>query len=121
MSTYADLPPSTPLATSPAALVALCTVPNDAVAQALSHQLVEAGVAACVNAFGPIRSVYRWQGKVEDDLELQLIIKTAPSRLDDLKRFIDEHHPYDEPELLILPVLDGAPGYLAWVRQETGG
>jgi periplasmic divalent cation tolerance protein len=102
------------------AIVILCTAPaQDDTAQRLARGLVESGLVACVNVIGPIRSVYRWQGNVEDDQELQLLIKTRASAFGAVERFVKEHHPYEVPELLALPVVAGSDAYLSWLRDQT--
>ncbi len=103
------------------ALVILCTAPNAEVGATLARGLVDARLAACVNLIDGVRSFYRWQGKVEDDGEVQLVIKTRASRLGAVKDWIATHHPYDEPEVLALPVSGGSEGYLAWIGEEVGG
>ena len=99
-------------------LVALCTAPDEQTATDLARRLVEEKLAACVNIIGPVRSIYRWDGRIEDEAELQLAIKSHASRADALTAWIGKNHPYDEPELLFLPVEGGAPGYLAWVAAQ---
>jgi len=101
------------------ALVILCTAPNGEVGAALARGLVDAQLAACVNLIDGVRSFYRWQGKVEDDAEVQLVIKTRASRLDAVKAWIADHHPYDEPEVLALPVGGGSAGYLGWIGEQV--
>ena len=101
------------------ALVALCTAPDETVAADLGRRLVEARLAACVNLLGPIRSFYEWNGCLEDDQEVQLVIKTRHQHVEALTAWIREHHPYDEPEILFLPVEAGSPGYLAWLEAQT--
>lgn len=102
--------------------VVLCTAPADPeVVARLARGLVESRLAACVNVIAGVRSFYRWEGAVQDDAESQLLIKTTGARLEAVKAHLDEHHPYDVPEILALPVRDGGAAYLAWVRGETTG
>lgn len=101
------------------ALVILCTAPDAEVGATLARGLVDGRLAACVNLIDGVRSFYRWQGKVEDDGEVQLVIKTRASRLDAVKAWIAENHPYDEPEVLALPVSGGSAGYLAWIGEQV--
>lgn len=100
-------------------LIAVTTLPDTASAQALAARLVELHVAACVNVLAPCRSVYRWQGKVEDAEEVPLLIKTTAARYADLEAAIRAAHPYELPEIVALPVARGLPDYLAWVAAET--
>ncbi|HYU85195.1 MAG TPA: divalent-cation tolerance protein CutA [Kribbellaceae bacterium] len=100
-------------------LVAITTTDDEQKAGTLASGMVDARVAACVQIIGPIRSVYRWEGKIEDEREWQLWIKTTADRLDELKVWIKDNHDYDEPELVALPVIGGSEGYLKWVTDET--
>ncbi len=101
-------------------IVVLCTVPADGEhATRIARGLVEARLAACVNAIGPVRSTYSWQGQVEEASELQLVIKTTAARYEALERWLREHHPYAEPELIALPIARGSASYLAWLAAAT--
>lgn len=105
---------------SPAALVVLCTAPADGdVALTLARGLVEQKLAACVNLIPEARSIYRWKGKLEDERETQLVIKTQHSRYAEVEAWLRAHHPYDEPEILALPVVAGSPSYLGWLEEQT--
>ena len=97
----------------------LCTVPNEKLAAELARGLVENQLAACVNMIPGIRSFYRWQGQVHDDLEVQLFIKTRVTRIDELSAWIKTHHPYEVPEILLLPIMGGSEDYLRWVWEQT--
>lgn len=99
--------------------IALTTCSDSDSAATLASQLVERGVAACVNIVPGIRSIYRWQGKIEDDSECLLIIKTTVDRMTDIKTAITELHDYDVPECIVLPVETGTPAYLNWVVEQT--
>jgi periplasmic divalent cation tolerance protein len=100
------------------ALVVLCTCPEEAV-EALVERLVAPRLVACVNVVGAVRSVYRWEGKLESDTESLLIMKTQRARVAALIEAIEGAHPYDVPEVLALPVESGSQGYLDWVFRET--
>lgn len=100
-------------------LVAVTTTDSEANASRIAKGLVEARLAACVQLSAPITSVYRWQGKVETENEWQLWIKTSADRRDELTQWIAEHHGYDVPELVFLPITDGLPDYLDWIIAET--
>jgi periplasmic divalent cation tolerance protein len=80
---------------------------------------VEEGLAACVNVLPPMQSVYRWEGRTEQAAELQLVIKTSARRVEDLKARLADLHPYDVPELLVLPVADGGADYLRWIHANA--
>jgi periplasmic divalent cation tolerance protein len=100
-------------------VVVLTTMPDAETAEPLARALVEERLAACVNVHGPMVSVYRWQGNVEREPERQLVIKTTRARVGALRKRIGELHPYELPEFLVVPVLDGSAEYLAWVRDQT--
>lgn len=100
------------------AIVVLVTAPPDR-APELARGIVEARLAACVALSGPIRSIYRWKGELQDDAETQLVIKTTRAHFTALEAHIRAHHPYEVPEILALPVVAGSAPYLAWLRTET--
>lgn len=100
--------------------IALVTAPS-ADAHALARALVESRLAACANVVPGIRSVYRWEGAVEEAEESLLILKVDAARAEALPRRVAELHPYDVPEVLILPVSEGLPAYLGWVVESTAG
>ena len=95
--------------------IVLTTLPADHNAEPLAKALVEERLAACVNVMGPMKSVYRWKGVVEEAAECQLVIKTEKSRVADLQHRIAELHPYAVPEFLVLGVEEGSEPYLAWL------
>jgi len=96
-----------------------CTCPDSKSAQALAHHLVEQRLAACVNLLPAMRSVYRWQGQIEQAEEIQLVIKTCVDRLDALSAAIRLHHPYELPEIVAISTSAGLPAYLDWIRAQT--
>src|SRR2546426_59959 len=99
-------------------ILVLTTAPEDE-AEMLARTLVEEHLAACVNVQAPMTSVYWWKGKIERDAESQIVIKTTRARLDALAARLAELHSYELPELLVVPVLWGTEGYLAWVKSST--
>ena len=101
------------------ARLVFCTCPDAATAQALARLLVERRLAACVNLLPPMQSVYRWQGRVEQAEEVQLLVKTCADRLDALTAAITHLHPYEVPEILALTPSAGLPAYLDWIRAQT--
>ncbi|MBI5137584.1 MAG: divalent-cation tolerance protein CutA [Nitrospirae bacterium] len=88
-------------------------------AKALATQLVTERLAACVNVVPGVTSVYRWQGAIREDAEALMVIKTAEHRIGPLKHRIAKLHPYENPEILILPTDGGSRKYLDWVVAET--
>jgi periplasmic divalent cation tolerance protein len=98
------------------ALVVLVTTPSAEVAAGLARALVEAGLAACGNVVPGLRSIYRWEGQVQDEAEALLILKTTRPRFEALKDELLRRHPYQVPEVLALPVEAGSEAYLAWIR-----
>lgn len=101
------------------ALLVWTNLPDGESAQALARALVEQRLAACVNVLPGVRSVYRWQGVVEQATEVTLLIKTMPARYAALESAIKSAHPYEVPEIMATPVVAGLPVYLDWVAQET--
>jgi len=100
-------------------MVVLMTAPDEATGADLATRLVEERLAACVNIVPGIRSVFRWEGRIQDDAEVMLVGKTVASSLDALRARVLQLHPYDVPELLALPVAHGNGSYLDWVREEV--
>ncbi|XP_077645124.1 protein CutA [Lonchura striata] len=98
---------------------AFVTCPNVSVATELARALVQQRLAACVNIIPGVTSVYTWQGKLEEDSEVLLMIKTRSSRVPALSDFVRSRHPYEVPEVLALPVAQGNPPYLRWVRHSV--
>ncbi len=99
--------------------VVLVTAPNDAEAARIARTLVEERLVACVNLLPSIRSIYRWEGAVEEATEILMILKSARERVDEVRDRLIELHPYDEPEFLALDVIEGSKSYLNWVLAET--
>lgn len=95
------------------------TLAADTDAARLAETLVAERLAACVTVQAPMDSVYRWKGGLEHDRERQLVIKTTADRVQALATRVRELHPYEVPEFLVTPVVDGSDGYLAWVREST--
>lgn len=104
-----------------AGLVVFSTAPDEDVASNIAAELVERKLAACVNILGSIHSVYWWEGQVQNDPEVLMIVKTDADHLEELTGAILELHPYDTPEVVALPIVGGAPAYLAWIKDSLGG
>lgn len=97
------------------ACVIFCTVPSEDVGVTIANALLEEQLVACVNIIPQVRSIYRWQGKIEDERELLLIMKSQRSRYSELEQRVRALHPYEVCELLALDVSDGSAPYLAWL------
>lgn len=95
--------------------LALTTVASRIEAETLATALVERRLAACVNIVGPIHSIYRWQGAIENASEFLLLIKTNTASLNPLEHAIRELHSYDTPEFIVLSVASAAEAYAAWL------
>lgn len=100
-------------------ILVLVTTGSEAEAELIAKALLEERLAACVNVLNPIRSMYRWEGKIADDQEWLLVIKTQSERFADLEAKVKTLHSYQVPEVIALPIVQGAAGYLQWLRQET--
>ena len=96
----------------------ITTLDDPDTADELSARLLADRLVACVNIMGPVRSAYHWQGELrqEEEEEYQLHLKTSLERIDELKEAIARHHPYDCPEVLILPA-QSSQSYSNWVQQ----
>ena len=101
-------------------VMAFTTLPADFDATTLAQDLVAAGLAACVNVLPAVTSVYTWEGVPQVDKEQQLIIKTTHEAVDALWEVLRSRHPYDTPEFVVLPIIDGSEDYLAWVEKSVG-
>jgi len=101
------------------ALLVLTNVPDESLAQTIARALVEQNLAACVNIMPAVRSVYRWQGALEQADEVTLLIKTTQARYAQLEAGIKAMHPYEVPEIIAVPIAAGLPAYLDWIAAET--
>lgn len=100
-------------------LVVLTNCPDEASAERIARALVENRFAACVNRLAPVASTYRWQGQIEDAVEVPLLIKCTRNRYPAVEEMIRQLHPYTVPEIIALPVAAGFAPYLRWVDDET--
>jgi len=99
--------------------VVLVTVPDAECGEKIARALVDGRLAACVSRLGPIRSLFRWEGKVDAADEHLLLIKTRRELFDRLCALVTKLHPYQVPEIVQLPIAAGAPAYLRWLASET--
>ena len=101
------------------ALIVLTTLPDDGQkTDELARVLIEERLAACINVHGPMTSTYRWKGRIEREAERQLVIKTTRERLDALRVRLQELHPYELPEFLVVDA-NGSDPYLDWIKEAT--
>ncbi len=97
----------------------LCTCPDRETALGLAERLVGEGLAACVNLLPDVTSVYRWEGEVQQDAEVLLLIKTSLERVEPLTDRLSRLHPYEVPEIIAVPITEGLSRYLSWVTRCT--
>jgi periplasmic divalent cation tolerance protein len=93
----------------------LCTCPDRAVAEDIAADVVRARLAACVNVIDGITSIYEWQGKINKDGEVLLLIKSRSDRFDALRSAIVKGHPYELPEVVAVAIDTGLTSYLRWI------
>lgn len=100
-------------------VVIFSTTPSADEAQKISTALVEKRLVACSIAIGGARSTYRWKGKICNDQEVMLVMKTRKEKVEGVKRELKKLHSYECPELIVLPVSDGLPDYLKWIDESV--
>jgi len=101
-------------------LIVFITASGEDEAAKISRALVEARLAGCVNIIKNIRSIYSWEGKIEDEAEVLMIAKTQKHLFDSLMKEVKALHSYKVPEIIAMPIVDGSEDYLEWLRQVTG-
>lgn len=101
-------------------LLVMTNCPDKTVALTIAKRLLENNLAACVNIMPEMMSLYTWDGKQEVTAEVPLQIKTTAQVYPDLQALICSLHPYQTPEIIAIPVVDGLPAYLHWVHEQTG-
>lgn len=99
-------------------VVVLVTAANETEGAELAKQIVEKRLAACVNLVPTIRSYFWWQGKIDEQAETLLVIKTARRLMNELMATVQAHHSYQVPEIIALPIVAGAADYLQWLNGE---
>ena len=100
-------------------LLVMTTVPDAEVGQIIAEKVIEERLAACVTLQAACQSLYWWQGKITQDQEHILFIKTKKESYPDLEEKIHQVHPYDIPEIIALPIFTGSKDYLHWIDKET--
>jgi periplasmic divalent cation tolerance protein len=101
------------------AVVVYITVPNEQEGVKIAKALVEEKLAGCINIVKDIRSIYSWQGKIEDEPELLLIAKSRRQLFNKLKDRVKKLHSYTVPEIIAIPVIEGSEDYLNWLQEVT--
>lgn len=96
------------------------TVNSEKTAKSLALSIVEQGLAACVQIDDSVQSVYKWEGAVQSECECRLMIKFTEAQSDRLNAFIEENHPYDVPEWVVVSADQVAPDYLKWAMEQGG-
>jgi periplasmic divalent cation tolerance protein len=103
----------------PKFIVVLVTCGSEEEALKIAHSLIGNHLAACINLVSPVRSIYRWEGKILDEKEWILIIKTQKDRFKKLEKEVRSLHSYAVPEIIGLPVVEGSSSYLKWLEGMT--
>jgi periplasmic divalent cation tolerance protein len=100
-------------------LLVLCTCPTREAAAAIATALLAERLAACVNQLPGVKSMYRWEGRIEEDDELMLLIKTTATRFAEVESMIRSLHPYEVPEIIGLTLTAGSGAYFDWIRNSV--
>lgn len=101
------------------AIIVLVTTASKEEAERISFTLVQEHLAACVNVLSPVQSIYRWDGSIQNEVELLLVIKTRRALFEDTCARIRDLHSYSNPEVIALPISDGSEPYLRWLVDAT--
>lgn len=96
-----------------------CTCPDEDSAKAVAAELIENKIAACVSLLPGVTSMYHWQGKIEQDQEVQLLIKSKQQLFEQICQQIRSIHPYDTPEIIATKISDGDNAYLTWINETV--
>jgi periplasmic divalent cation tolerance protein len=101
-------------------VIVLTTLPVDADASTFARTLIGERLAACANVLAPMTSVYTWEGDVAEEQERQVVLKTSRERVPALSDRVRQLHPYDVPEFIVLPIVEGNDAYLRWIAESVG-
>lgn len=99
--------------------IAYVTTPNDEAAKKIAHGVISKKLAACVNIIPNLTSIYEWDGHVNEDSEVLLMIKTSTEKVDELSKFVRENHPYSVAEVISVKIENGNPPYLDWITKSV--
>jgi len=102
------------------ALLVYCTVPNVDEAKSIARLLINKKLAACCNVVPGLVSVFRWEGKMNEESEVMLLIKTSLKKYDQLEKEIKMIHSYSIPEIIATPIVNASSAYLDWILEMTG-
>jgi len=100
-------------------IIVLVTCGSEEEALKIANTLVEDHLGAYVNLVSPIRSIYRWEGKIWDEKEWLLVIKTQKQRFGEVEKKVKSLHSYSVPEIISLPIIEGSSSYLNWIKENT--
>jgi periplasmic divalent cation tolerance protein len=100
-------------------IVVFITASDEDEAEAIGRALVEAHLAACVTIIKNVRSMYRWQGKIENEAEAFMVVKTQRNLFAPISAKVKELHSYTVPEIIALPIVEGSADYLNWLKEST--
>lgn len=96
-------------------LLIITTCPDQQTAETIANNLLNSKLAACINIFPGITSVYQWEGKIVNEKEFLLIIKSHATKYAEIEKNLLQNHPYELPEIIAVPVQRGLPDYLQWI------
>ena len=102
-------------------VLVISNAPDMLLAKRIAHVLIEDGLAACVNLGAPILSIYHWEGQIEGADEIPMWIKTTAGQQHAVVQALAKLHPYEVPEIIVVPVIGGSAPYLDWVREHASG
>ncbi len=100
-------------------IVIYITTASISEAKKIGHTLVEEKLVACSNIISPIQSIYSWQGKICNDKEALMVLKTRKKLFKQIVNRVEELHSYDVPEIIAMPIIEGSRKYLSWINKET--
>jgi periplasmic divalent cation tolerance protein len=100
-------------------LLVMTSLPDMEAAKALARRLIDVNLAACVQLQPGVQSIYRWDGRVCEEQEVALLVKTTAAQWPAISAFIKQNHPYDVPEIIAQPIIHSDPDYARWIVAET--